>query len=91
MAHDVALLRLFRMFAQEGQQMPRILNRWLFAPLHFDGRERFSLLDNEINFHPVTSAQIMQAALAEVLQPLPQLHAHPLLEKRPRIHLHDVA
>jgi len=55
------------------------------------GVSGFFPVDDEINFHPVTGAQIVQPALAEILQPLPQLRAHPLLEERPWIHLHDFA
>ena len=84
------MLSTLRVFAQERQQMPRVPDAWILAPLDLDGCETRAMLDDEINFHPVASTQVMEPSFAEVLQALPQLDAHPLLIACAGIDLYNV-
>ena len=70
--------------------MPCVLNSRVFGPLHLDGGERASPVNDEVHLRAVFGAEMIQFALAEVLETLPQFNSDPLLEKPAHIHLHYV-
>jgi hypothetical protein len=81
--HEVASPGVPGMLSEKRQQMPRVLNGRLLGPLDLDGRELGPSLDDEIHFSAVFGPEVVQPAPAQILQPLPELDAHPLFERRP--------
>jgi hypothetical protein len=77
-ANHVTVLRLLLFSPQKSQQMPRIVQGRMLRPLDFDGRQAAAVPDNEVHFRAIARALMIQLSLAEILQPLPQLDAHPL-------------
>jgi len=89
-ADDIAMPRLFGVLTEESQQMPGIGERRVFCPLHLDGRELAVARDDEIHFRAIVRTLVMERASAQVLQPLPEFDAHPLLKDRTGIGQHDI-
>ena len=61
--------------------MPRILEGWIFSPLHFNRREPAALFDDEIHLGSIAGALMVQPARTEVLEAVPQLDADPLFNR----------
>ena len=79
---------LLRVFAQERQQVARVGERRVVGPLQLEGSEFALALDDEVDFRAGLGAQVVEFAGAEILQPLPEFDAHPLLEDRAGIGQH---
>ena len=71
--------------------MPRIVQRRVLCPFHFDGRKAAATFDNEVHFGTIAGTLMIQFSFAEILQALPQFDAHPLLKDRSRIRFHRLA
>ena len=89
-ADDIAPFGSPGVLLEKCQQMPGVLQVGMCGPFHFYRRQFLLSLDNEIHFSSVTRSKIEELPVAEILEPFPQLDAHPLFEQRPRVCLRQL-
>ena len=68
--------------------MPCVVQAGMFRPFDFNGRQPAAVFDDEVHFRTIAGALMVQFALPQILQPVPQLKAHPLFKDRARIRLY---